>query len=210
MAEKTKKKSGEAGGNPNVPAGAYGGAKDAASSEFERLFPDLSGLFEGPSFSNYNIGGYGQGGRAEAVGGGEDGGDQRRKLELIANLWREGLAAKQAAPRQNLQALAEYEDPVGFAQRRREAALADPFGQGGYFEGRRAADIMTPEEIMASQGRTAGNQWASMRQPLTPEQKQNLQGPGGVKVAAQRGAGEFDPEELKRLNAQYVANRTYS
>jgi hypothetical protein len=175
-----------------------------------RLFPELSSeLFGGPSFSNYNIGGYGPG---QAAPSAEGGGDQRRKLELMADLWRQGLEAQQAAqvrPAEEYEAQAKAQDPVKFAQQRREAGLADPFGAGGYFEGRRAADIMTPEEIMASQGGTAANQWASMRQPLTEEQKQNLQGPGGVKVAAQRGAGEFDPEELRRLNEQYVARRTY-
>jgi hypothetical protein len=210
MAEDKKKKPAEGGGNPNVPEGAFGGARDAT---LKRLFPELSSeLFSGPSFFDPNLGAgnLGAGGR----GGGEGGGDQRKKLEAMVDMWREQLAAEQAmkgpeAVRKNLQSLAEYQDPVRLARERQEASLAAPFGPGGYFEGRRAADIMTPEEIMASQGRTAANQWASLRQPLTEGQKQNLQGPGGVKVAAQRGAGEFDPEELRRLNEQYRARRTY-
>jgi hypothetical protein len=202
MAESKKKKSAEGGGNPNVPEGAFGGAKDAGAdvTGLERLFP---GAFEGPSFSDFNVGGY----------GGDEAGLQRRRLEAMVDLWREGLAAKQAMqvrPAEEYEAQAKAQDPVRFAEQRRAASLADPFGAGGYFEGRRAADLMTPEEIMASQGPTAANQWASLRGPLTGEQKQNLQGPGGVKVAAQRQAGEFDPEELRRLNEQYRARRTYS
>jgi hypothetical protein len=209
MAEKDKeKKSAKGGGNPNVPAKAFGGAKDAGVTGFEYLFPGLSeGAFKGPSFSDFNVGGYGQG------GGGEESGLARRRLELMTDLWRQGLEAQQKAqvrPAEEYEAQAKAQDPVKFAEQRRAASLADPFGPGGYFEGRRAADIMTPEEIMASQGPTAANQWASLRGPLTAEQKQNLQGPSGVKVAAQRGAGEFDPEELRRLNEQYRARRTYS
>lgn len=182
MAEDKKKK--EGGGNPNVPAGAFGGAKDAT---LERLFPELSSqLFGGPSFSNYNIGGYGQGG-----GEGEGGGDQRRKLELMADLWRQGLEAQQAAqvrPAEAYEAQARAADPVRFAQQQYQARQAqDPWGPGGQFEGRRAADLYTPEAILASQGNTAENQWAQL---------------GGAKG--------INPEELKRLNAAtYQARKTY-
>jgi hypothetical protein len=202
MAEKNKtKKSAKGGGNPNVPEGA----KEAGVTGLEHLFP---GAFEGPSFSDFNIGGGGD------VGGAEGAGVQRRRLELMADIWRQQLEAQQAAqvrPAEEYEAQAKAQDPVKFAQQQYQARLAsDPWAAGGQFAGKSAADIMTPEEIMASQGSTAANQWASMRQPLTGEQKQNLQGPGGVKVAAQRQAGEFDPEELRRLNEQYRARRTYS
>lgn len=184
MAESKKKKSDEGGGgNPNVPEKAFGGAKDTGM--VERLFPELGGAFEGPSFLNYNIGGYGRGAGAESD-------EKSKQRELLANMWREQLAAEQErkgpeAVRKNLQSYAEYQDPVRFAEQRRAASLADPFGPGGYFEGRRAADLYTPEAILASQGNTAENQWAQ-----------------------RGGAKGIDPEELKRLNAAtYQARKTY-
>lgn len=95
-----------------------------------------------------------------------------------------------------IRAKAETRDPVGWAIKQGEAANiarnANPWGEGGAFEGRRAADVMTPEEIMASQGRTAANQWASKRAGITP---------------AQKSAGEFDPEQLRQLNA--MRQRSY-
>lgn len=184
MAEIKKKKSAEGGGNPNVPEGAFGGAKDAGATGLEHLFPGLSeGLFGGPSFSDFNVGGYGQG------GGGDEAGLQRRRLEAMVDMWREQLAAKQAMqvrPAEEYEAQAKAQDPVKFAEQRRAASLADPFGPGGYFEGRRAADLYTPEQIVASGGMTAENQLRSQ----------------------QKKTDQFDPEELRRLNAQY--RRTYA
>lgn len=37
---------------------------------------------------------------------------------------------------------------------------SDPWGSGGAFEGRSAADLLSPTALAASQGRTAANQWA--------------------------------------------------
>lgn len=37
---------------------------------------------------------------------------------------------------------------------------SDPFGPGGAFAGRSAADLLSPTALAASQGRTAANQWA--------------------------------------------------
>lgn len=95
-----------------------------------------------------------------------------------------------------IRAKAETRDPVGWAIKQGEAGNitrnANPWGEGGAFEGRRAADVMTPEEIMASQGNTAANQWASKRAGITPAQKQ---------------AGEFDPDQLRQLNA--MRQRSY-
>lgn len=173
MAESKKKKSAEGGGNPNVPEGAFGGAKDAGVTGLEHLFPGLSeGLFTGPSLG----------------GGVEGGGDQRRKLELIADLWKRQLEAQSPeVVRGRLQALSEYQDPVAHAQGQYQARLAgDPWAAGGQFEGRRAADLYTPEQIVASGGRTAENQLRSQ----------------------QKKTDTFDPEELKRLNEQY--RRTYA
>jgi hypothetical protein len=151
---------------------------------FARLFPGLGGAFTGPSFSNYNLGG-------SAAPGTEGDRDQRKLRELAANLWREQLATEQAikgpeAYRERLQAFSEYQDPVAHAQGQQQARLArDPWGPGGQFEGRRAADLYTPEQIVASGGMTAENQLRSQ----------------------QKKTDTFDPEELKRLNEQH--RRTY-
>jgi FKBP-type peptidyl-prolyl cis-trans isomerase 2 len=176
-----------------VPEEAYGGAKDenvnafAGPSFMQGLNPDPAFMFDG-------------GGR----------GDQTQRLQMLADLWGQQLAQKQAMqirPEEAYEAEARAYDPVGYAQRQREARLAtDPWGPGGQFEGRRAADLYTPEEILATQGNTAQNQIMSMRKPLSQEQAAGLQG----KVESQRAPGEFDPEELRRLNEQYTAMRTYS
>jgi len=187
-ADRTKKAN-EGGGNPNVPEGAFGGAKDTGVTGLEYLFPGLSeGLFGGPSFSDFNVGRYG-GGKGAMAPGAEGDGDQRRKLELLADLWRQGLEAKQATqirPAEAYEAQARAADPAGFAAKQYQARLAgDPWAAGGQFAGRRAADLYTPEQIVASGGMTAENQLRSQ----------------------QKKTDQFDPEELKRLNEQY--RRTY-
>jgi hypothetical protein len=94
---------------------------------------------------------------------------------------------------QAYQAQAQAQDPVRFAQEQRQAELdTSPWAKGGLFEGRRAADIMTPAQIMASQGQTAANQWAS-------------QLPAGASTKS-----GVDADELRRLNAQQAGRfRTY-
>jgi hypothetical protein len=89
---------------------------------------------------------------------------------------------------QAYQAQAQAQDPVRFAQENYQARLAtDPWGPGGQFAGHTAAETMSPEAILASQGNNAMNQWA------------------------QRGAVKgIDPEELKRLNASAAGRyKTY-
>jgi hypothetical protein len=62
-----------------------------------------------------------------------------------------------------LRARSYYSDPVAFERKEADAALArNPWGPGGLFEGRRAADLYSPEALLASQGSSAENQWAQM------------------------------------------------
>jgi hypothetical protein len=118
--------------------------------------------------------------------------EQTQFLANMMDLWRTKAANQSPeAIRQNLQSLAEVQDPVGFAQERKEAQLADPFGKGGYFEGRRAADLYSPEAILASQGNTAEMQ---LRQ-------------AGAGKKPKEGEPEFDLDELKRMNQLYAAGR---
>lgn len=119
---------------------------------------------------------------------------QVKFMEGLMDLWRTKQENQSPeAIRQNLQSLAEYEDPVAHAQQQYQARLAkDPWGPGGQFEGRRAADLYSPEAIVASQGNTAENQ---------------IRRAGGGKKLPE--GGEFDVDELKRLNRIYAANRSY-
>lgn len=92
------------------------------------------------------------------------GGDEDALIKMLmelVNRWRpqETFSEKAAG-------LQSAKDPVGWAIKQGEAANiarnADPWGVGGAFEGRRAADLMTPQQILASQGNTAANQWAQL------------------------------------------------
>jgi hypothetical protein len=113
----------------------------------------------------------------------------------------------QVRPEEVFQAAARAQDPVRYEQEQRQAYLdRNPWGPGGQFEGHRAADIYTPEEILASQGNTAQNQILRNRQPISADRRAQL---AGVPVNQRANAGEFDPEELLRQNAIYRANRTY-
>jgi hypothetical protein len=123
--------------------------------------------------------------------------------EQLANDIRQNPAKQLQA----YQAQAQAQDPIRFAQEQRQAELdTSPWAKGGLFEGRRAADIYTPEEILASQGNTAQNQILRNRQPLSADRRAQL---AGVPVNQRANTGEFDPEELLRQNRIYSANRTY-
>jgi hypothetical protein len=137
----------------------------------------------------------------------QGGGSQEELLRALIGLERERIA-KQPTVEEAYMAKARARAPVATAIAEREASNVgvSPWGPGGLFEGRRAADLYTPEEIVASQGRTAENQIKSLRRPLPGEQAANLQN----KVASKRGAGEFDPEELRRLNREYAMRRSYT
>lgn len=79
--------------------------------------------------------------------------------------------------------------PVQDAQNAYQTRLvSDPWGQGGAFEGRRAADRLTPDQIAMSQGANATNQWAAQNNPTlakafqgpTPEQNRAMLGAAGL------------------------------
>ena len=115
-----------------------------------------------------------------------------RQLQMWLDFKREQMAndinQNPAKMLQAYQAQAQAQDPVRYAQQQRQAELeTSPWAKGGLFEGRRAADRMSPEAILASQGNTAENQWAQL------------------------GANKnIDPEELQRLNAAQAGRfRTY-
>jgi len=155
------------GGNPNVPAGAYGGAQD------EQQKPQKS---EGDLMVERLFGGGGQGTPTEQM------------LRQLIDRWRE-----RERPSETLAQDVMLRDPVGYANKMSSLPSNAPrslsaFAPGGAFEGRMAADTMTPAQIMASQGMNAKNQWAS-------------QMPAGSIT------GDVDTDELRRLNAQQ--RRTY-
>jgi hypothetical protein len=138
---------------------------------------------------------------------GQQGGDQTANLKMLIDWMRESQAADLQRPDIAFQAAARASDPVRYAQEQRQAYLdTNPWGPGGQFAGERAADIYTPEEILASQGNTARNQILRNRQPLSPEERQRL---AGVPRAQRANAGEFDPEELLRQNQIYANRRSY-
>jgi hypothetical protein len=91
-----------------------------------------------------------------------------------------------------LETKARLRNPEEYARRNYMAnTYAAPFAPGGAFEGRMAADTMTPAQIMASQGMSAKNQWASQ-------------------LPAGSSAGGVDTDELRRLNAQQAGRfKTY-
>lgn len=79
--------------------------------------------------------------------------------------------------------------PVADAQNAYQARMvSDPWGPGGAFEGRRAADRLTPDQIAMSQGANATNQWAAQNNPAlaqafrgpTPEQNRAMLGAAGL------------------------------
>src|SRR4029077_16151639 len=148
------------GGNPNVPAGAYGGAQDYGPNLLQQL-----------------------------VGGGGGGGDTEALLRGLIARWQ-----PKESPGQTLTTDVMLRDPVGYYNKMSSLPSNAPgslsaFAPGGAFEGRMAADTMTPATITASQGMNARNQWASMGQPGTTA-------PGGE-----------DVDELRRLNAQQAGRR---
>ena len=123
----------------------------------------------------------------DAAGGALGGGDpQTEMLRGLMDIYSQQVA-KQPTIREAYAAKAEAQNPVAWAAKQRDASLANPFGPGGYFEGRGASQ-MSPAAVLASQGPNAMNQWA------------------------QRGAVEgIDPEELKRLNEQTrLSRRSYT
>jgi hypothetical protein len=134
--------------------------------------------------------------RALGVGGDQQG-DQNEMLRNMMAQWAQQMEANRAAraaelaqtprPQEYAQAARYRQDPVGAAIADQNAQVASHSGLDWFKQANRIPEL-TPEEIMASQGNTAANQWMSMRgQPQ-----------GGV---AGGGAPGINPDELRRLNA---------
>jgi hypothetical protein len=113
----------------------------------------------------------------------------------------------QVRPAEQFEAAARAQDPLRYTQQNEAARMAQsPWAPGGQFQGHRAEDIYTPEEILASQGNTAQNQILRNRMPVSADRRAQL---AGVPANQRANAGEFDPEELLRQNRIYSANRSY-
>ena len=158
-----KKKRLQEGPNKNVPAGAFGGEGDYRSEPPPEYAGQQLRYSETPEYLN-------------------------RQLDLMSQLWREQLGVQgEYSPMAQAQALVYANDPTMYARKQYENRLgADPWGPGGQFEGRRAADLYTPEYLLASQGNTAENQIAQM---------------GGHKG--------IDPAELAIMNRGIYNRRAY-
>lgn len=145
---------------------------------------------------------------------------QAKYLEGIMNLWRTKQENQSPeAIRQNLQSLAEYEDPVAHAQEQHQARLAgDPWGPGGQFANR---PQLSEEAKLASQGNTATNQWAQRgavsvpteeggSRPIDAAELQRLNTQAAITGTPRRGE-TISPEELKKFNAQAAlrSRKTY-
>ena len=94
--------------------------------------------------------------------GGESGGyDEEALMQMLQSM------AERWRPQEQFSDKLAALDPVGWAIKQADAGNitrnANPWGAGGQFEGRRAADLYSPEEILASQGNTAQNQIWSAR-----------------------------------------------
>jgi hypothetical protein len=131
--------------------------------------------------------------RALGVGGDQQG-DQNELLRNMMAQWAQQMEAARAAraaevaqtprPQEYAQAARYRQDPVGAAIADQNAQSASHSGLDWFKQANRIPEL-TPEEIMASQGNTAANQWMSMR---------------GQPQGGQQQAG-FNPDELRRLNA---------
>lgn len=116
-------------------------------------------------------------------GGGGGGGDMEMLLRNLMERWR-----PTETPSELEHTKKQLANPEEYARRQYMAQqYAAPFAEGGAFQGRRAADVMSPEQILASQGNTAANQWAQM---------------GGVK--------NINPATLQDLNAKIARQRAGS
>lgn len=161
-----------------------GGRGMESGSSGEAYSPDQSNEYDAflEGGGNYDLGQILMAIRNNQNWGGGGGGGNDRLAE-----W---LMAQPAPERASefIRTKAQLADPEKYA---REQYMAQqytaPFAEGGVFQGRRAADVMTPEQILASQGNTAANQWAQM---------------GGVK--------NINPATLQDLNAKIARQRAGS
>jgi hypothetical protein len=135
-----------------------------------------------------------------------DGGDQSELLRNMMAEWARQMEAARAQeaslfaqtprPEEYARARRYAQDPYRAAQSEMEAARAK--GQTPSIDAFKAMNRipeLTPEEIMASQGNTALNQWISLR---------GQQGGGGGTPG-----GGVNPEELRRLNAARSSSSYY-
>lgn len=131
------------------------------------------------------------------TGGGED---TNALLRMMIDRWAQQMAAARAnTPRPAEEYMAQArakryaQDPVGAAISDQNAEMATHSGIDWFKRTNRVPEL-SPEEIMASQGNTAANQWMSLR---------GQQGGGGG------GAASINPEELRRLNAARASSSYY-
>ena len=128
--------------------------------------------------------GYGYGGLdmlGQLFGPGAGGGGQQAMLQKLMEIW----SRQATTPEEYFSAKRQARDPVGWRAKQKDVASMGPtFDEA--FAGRRAADLLSPEAILASQGSNAMNQWA------------------------QRGAMKgINTEDLARFNKQAAAGRGY-
>ena len=100
----------------------------------------------------------------QLYGGGGGGNQQDQTAQLLRGLLERWQPKER--PSETLTTQTMLQDPVGYYNKMQSMpsnvpGSLSPFAPGGAFEGRMAADTMTPTQIAASQGRTAKNQWAS-------------------------------------------------
>jgi hypothetical protein len=131
------------------------------------------------------------------------GGDQSELLRNMMAEWARQMEANRAQeaqlyaqtprPEEYVRARRYGRDPVGAKISERAAELASHSGLDWFKQANNIPEL-TPEEILASQGNTARNQWISQR------------GQGGTPAAG----GGINPEELRRLNAVRRSNSYYT
>ena len=151
--------------------------------EFE---PDLSNQFSG----DINMRLQDELANLADLWGGQQARPQQTQDEILRAMMQQWANPENRMIRPREAFMAQREAAIGperTAQENYQARLAsDPWAAGGLFEGRRAADRLSPEAILASQGNTAANQWA------------------------QRGAMKgVNMEDLARFNKQAAIGRGY-
>ena len=124
--------------------------------------PDMSNQFAAPGGYGFNPqagggGGYDYGAPAGGAGASAQ---QQALLQALMQIW--SRQATPTTPEEYFSAKAQARDPVGWRAKQKDVASMGPtFDEA--FAGRRAADLYTPAEILASQGNTAENQIISRR-----------------------------------------------
>src|SRR5258705_8554016 len=144
------------GGNPNVPAGEFGGAADAGKMvDFGNLQDPLRQILYGQQPAN----------------------DQAATMQL-ARYMMDRWAQSQEPISQTLTTQKMLKDPVGYANKMRSVPGFEWNNPEGAFYNRVK---LSPEATLASQGNTATNQWAQQDgaktgegTPIDPEELKRL------------------------------------